>query len=133
MRTPSCKGIIEITTLYNHNSRIYTIIVVRLSSSFIYIYIYIHTLNHINERVAHFIQFSMPITIVITMYILPSSWYGHICLEGALKSMIWYNRFGIYHLFKDVPISLSFIIIPYIIIYEHSHLASLTLYITWVH
>ena len=34
--------------------------------------------------------------------------------------MIWCNKFGIYHLFNDVLISLLSILIPFIILYEHS-------------
>ena len=33
--------------------------------------------------------------------------------------MTWCNKFGIHYLFNDVPISLLFILIPCIILYEH--------------
>ena len=44
--------------------------------------------------------------------------------------MTWCNKFGIHYLFNDVPVSLLFILIPYIILYEHSCLHFL--HCTWL-
>ena len=41
--------------------------------------------------------------------------------------MTWCNKFGIHYLFNDVPISLLSILIPCIILYEHS-----CLHCTWL-
>ena len=53
--------------------------------------------------------------------------------DRALKSMICCNRFGIHYSFNDIPNSLLSIIFLCIILYEHSNLVSLALYMTWVH
>ena len=52
------------------------------------------------------------------------------CYDRTLKSMTWYNKFGIYYLFNGLSISLFSILSSCIILYEHSRLASLTLYVT---
>ena len=46
--------------------------------------------------------------------------------------MIWWNRFVIYYLFNNILVSLLSIFISYIIIYKHSLLPSLVLYMTSV-
>ena len=46
------------------------------------------------------------------------------------KSITWYNKFGIHYLFNDIPISLLSILIPCIILYEHSCLYFL--HCTWL-
>ena len=51
-------------------------------------------------------------------------------IAWALKSITWCNKFGICYLFNDVPISLLFILIPCIILYEHSCLH--LLHCTWL-
>ena len=55
------------------------------------------------------------------------------CWDRPLKSMIRCNRFGIHYLFNDIPFSLLFILIPSIVLYEHSRLVYLTLYMIWLH
>ena len=40
--------------------------------------------------------------------------------DRALKSMTWGNKFGLHYLFNDVPILLLSVLIPCIILYEHS-------------
>ena len=40
--------------------------------------------------------------------------------DRALKSMIWYNKFGIHYLFNDILVLLLSILISYIIFCEHS-------------
>ena len=44
--------------------------------------------------------------------------------------MTWRNKFGIHYLFNDVPVSLLSILIPCIILYEHSYLN--ILHCTWL-
>ena len=44
--------------------------------------------------------------------------------------MTWYNKFGIHYLFNDISVSLLSILIPCIILYEHS--CSYLLHCTWL-
>ena len=43
------------------------------------------------------------------------------------------NRFRIHYLLSDILVSLLSVLIPYIILYEHSRLTFLALYMTWVY
>ena len=82
-------------------------------------------LNMFSTRMKNRIFGNIDSTSIVTLYV-----HGPLCSDRALKSMTWYNKFGIHYLFNDVPFSLLSILIPCIILYEHSCLH--LLYCTWL-
>ena len=71
-----------------------------------------HTILWIQRRDTPFILFLVDEYLIIM--------WGLYCYDRAFKSMTWCNKFGIHYLFNDASVSFLSIIIPCIILYEHS-------------